>query len=66
MLVRQVDDFCTGCTDKQDVKNIYNLISTKIQFKSEQEKGNILFKYLRFVKVLTKDYNGTDLVQTKK
>ena len=28
LLLRQVDDFCIGCTDKQDAKNIYNLIVT--------------------------------------
>ena len=62
LLLRQVDDFCTGCTDEQDAKNIYNLIGTKIQFKSEGEKGDIPFEYLGLVK----DYNSTDLVQTKK
>ena len=54
--------FCTGCTEEQDEKSIYNLIGTKIQFKSEQEKGDIPFEYLGLVK----DYKGTDLVQTKK
>ena len=34
----------------------------KIQFKSERLKGDIPFEYLGLVK----DYNGTDLVQTKK
>ena len=62
LLLRQVDDFCTGCTEEQDAKNIYNLIGTKIQFQSEQEKGDVPFEYL----VLVTDYNGTDLVQTKK
>ena len=49
-------------TDEQDAKNIYNLIGTKIQFQSKREKGDIPFEYLGLVK----DYNGTDLVQTKK
>ena len=62
LLLRQVDDFCCGCTNEQDAKNIYNLIGTKIQFKSERDKGDIPFEYLGLVK----DYNGTDLVQTKK
>ena len=62
LLLRQVDNFCTGCTDEQDAKNIYNLIGTKIQFKSEQEKGDIPFEYFGLVK----DYNETYLVQTKK
>ena len=61
LLLRQVDDFCIGCTDKQDAKNIYNLIGTKIQFQSEREKGDIPFKHLGMVT----DYNDTDLVQTK-
>ena len=58
LLLRQVDDFCTVCTDKQNTKNIYNLIGTKIQFKSEQEKGDIPFEYLGLIKY----YNGTDPV----
>ena len=62
LLLRQVDDFCVRCTDKQDAKNIYNLIGTKIQFQSKREKGDIPFEYLGLVK----DYNGTDFVQTKK
>ena len=62
LLLRQVDDFCCACTDEQDAKNIYNLIGTKIQFQSERDKGDIPFEYLGLVK----DYNGTDLVQTKK
>ena len=62
MLLRQVDDFCCACTDEQDAKNIYNLVGTKIQFQSEQDKGDIPFEYLGLVK----DYNGADLVQTKK
>ena len=57
-----MDDFCYGCIDKQHAKNIYNLIGTKIQFKSECEKGDIPFKYLG----LDKDYIGSNLVQTKK
>ena len=61
MLLRQVDNFCCACTDEQDAKNIYNLIGTKIQFKSEREKGNIPFEYLGLVQ----DYNGTDRIQTK-
>ena len=61
LLLRQVDDFCCACTDEQDAKNVYNLIGTKIQFKSEREKGDIPFKYLGLVQ----DYNGTDLIQTK-
>ena len=38
------------------------MIGTKIQFQSERDKGDIPFEYLGLVK----DYNGTDLVQTKK
>ena len=55
MLLRQVDDFCTRCTEEQDVKNIYNLIGAKIQFQSKQEKGDVPFKYLGLVT----DYNGS-------
>ena len=62
LLLRQLDNFCCVCTAEQDAKNIYNLIGTKIQFQSEQDKGNILFEYLGLVK----DYNGTNLVQTNK
>ena len=50
------------CTVEQDAKNIYNLIGTKIQFKSETDRSYIPFEYLGLVQ----DYNGTDLVQTKK
>ena len=39
----------------------YNLIGTKIQFQSKREKGDIPFEYLGLVK----DYNGTELDQTK-
>ena len=39
-----------------------NKIGTKIQFKSERDKGDIPFEYLCLVQY----YNGTDLVQTKK
>ena len=58
MLLCQVDDFCIGCTEEQDAKNIYNLIGTKIQFQSEQDKGDVSFEYLGLVT----DYNGTDLI----
>ena len=30
LLLRQVDDFCCACTDEQDIKNVFNLIGTKI------------------------------------
>lgn len=30
LLLSQVDDFCTGCTDEEDAKNIYSLIGSKI------------------------------------
>ena len=62
LLLRQVDDFCCACTREQDAKDIYNIIGTKIQFKSERDKGDLPFEYLGVVK----DYNGCDLVQTKK
>ena len=62
-LLRQVDNFCCACTDKQDVKNIYILIGTNIKFQSEREKCDIPFEHLLG---LLKDYNGTNLVQTKK
>ena len=62
LLLCQVNNFCIRCTEEQDAKNIYNLIGTKIQFQSEQEKGDVPFEYLGLVT----DYNGTDLVQTKK
>ena len=61
LLLRKVDKFCCTCTVEQDAKNIYNLIRTMIQFKSERDKDDIPFEYLGLVK----DYNGTDLVQTK-
>ena len=61
LLLRQVDDFCYACNDEQDTKNIYNLIGTKIQSKSEREKGDIPLQCL----CLVQDYNGTDLIQTK-
>ena len=38
------------------------MIRSKIQFQSKRDKGKILFEYLGLVK----DYNGMDLVQTKK
>ena len=62
LLLHQVDDFYCACTVEQDAKNSYNLIGTKIQFKSERDKGDIPFEYLGLVQ----DYNGTDLVQTRK
>ena len=62
LLLQQIDDFCCLCTDEQDAKNIYNMIGTKIQFQSKRDKGHIPFEYLGLVK----DYNDTDLVQTKK
>ena len=62
LLLRQVDDFCCACTVEQDTKNIYKLIGTKIQFKSERDKDGIPFDYLGLVQ----DYNGTDLVQINK
>ena len=61
LILQQVDDFYTVCTNEQDAKNIYNLIGTKIQFHSEHDKGDILFEYVGLVK----DSNGTDLVQIK-
>ena len=61
LLLDQVEDVCCACTIEQDVKNIYNLIGTKIQFQSEREKGNISFEYLGLVQ----DYIATDLIQTK-
>ena len=62
LLLRQLDNFCCACADEQDTKNIYNLIGTKIQFKSEREKGDIPFLYLGLVQ----DYISTDVIQTKK
>ena len=62
MLLQHVDDFCCVCTVEQDVKNIYDLIGIKIQFKPERDKSDIPFEYLGLVQ----DYNGTDHVQTKK
>ena len=61
LLLLQVNNFCCRCTDK-NMKNIYNLIGTKIQFQSKCEKGDIPFKHLGLIK----DFNDTDLVQTKK
>ena len=49
LLLRQVIDFCYACTVKQDAKNIYNLIGTKIQFQLERDKGDIRFEYLALV-----------------
>lgn len=62
LLLRQVDNFCTRCFDKQNAKNVYNLTGSKIQFQLERDKCNILFEYLGLVK----DCNSMDLVQTKK
>ena len=49
LLLRQVDNFCCACTDEKDAKNIYNLIGTKIQSKSERKKSDIPFEYLGLV-----------------
>ena len=46
LLLRQVDDFRCACTVEQDLTNIYNLIGTMIEFKSERDKGDIPFEYL--------------------
>ena len=62
LLLHQVDDFCTGCTDEQDAKDIFNLIQSKIQLFSKRDNSNIPFGCLRLVK----GYNGTDLVPTQK
>ena len=44
LLLSQVGNFCCHCNDEQDAKNIYNLISMKIQFQYKQEKGDIIFE----------------------
>lgn len=63
LLLRQFDNFCINCTDEhQDVKNIYSLIRSKIQFQTKREKVHIPCECLGLVK----SYKGNDLLQTKK
>jgi hypothetical protein len=35
IILWQVDDFMLGCTDESIARNIYNIIGTKIRFKTE-------------------------------
>ena len=60
LLLRQIDDFCCGVSTKQEAREIFNGIRSKIQFPSEEEIGIIPFEFLGVVK----DYNSVDIEQT--
>jgi hypothetical protein len=60
LMLRQVDDFMLGCTDESIPRNIYNIIGTKIRFKTEEEEDIVPFEWLGIVG----DYNGVDIKQT--
>ena len=64
VFLKQVDNFCTGTGyfNKQGAKNIYSFVVSKIQFQFEHDKGDMPFEYLGLVK----NYNGADLVQSKR
>jgi hypothetical protein len=59
-MLRQVDDFMLGCTDERIARNIYDIIRTKIRFKTEEEEDIVPFEWLDIVE----DYNGVDIRQT--
>ena len=60
LLLRQIDNFCAAVSTKQEAREIFNDIGSKIQFPSEEEIGIIPFESLGVVK----DYNGVDIQQT--
>jgi hypothetical protein len=59
-MLRQVDDFMLGCTDASKARNIYDIIGTKIRFKTEEEENIVPFEWLRIVE----DNKGVDTKQT--
>ena len=58
LLLRQIDDFCTGMTNEKAARDLFNDIGIKIQFASEKEDGKIPFEFLGVVT----DYNGADII----
>ena len=60
LLLRQIDNFCTGMTSEKAARDLFNDIGIKIQFPSEKEDGTIPFEFLGVVT----DYNGVDIIQT--
>ena len=60
LLLRQIDDFCTGMTSEKAARDLFNNIDVKIQFLSEKEDGKIPFEFLGVVT----DYNSVDIIQT--
>jgi hypothetical protein len=60
LMFQQVDDFMLGCTDESTARNIYDIIGTKIRFKTEEEEDIVPFEWLGIVE----DYNGVDIKQT--
>jgi hypothetical protein len=59
-VLRQVDDFMLGCTYESIARNIYNIIGTKIRFKTEEEEDIVPLEWLGIVE----EYNGVDIKQT--
>ena len=60
LLLRQIDNFCTGMTSEKAARDLFNDIGVKIQFPSEKEDGKILFEFLGVVT----DYNDVNIIQT--
>ena len=60
LLLRQIDDFCTGMTSEKAARELFNDIGVKIQFPSEKQNSTILFEFLGVVT----DYNGVNIIQT--
>ena len=59
-ILQQIDNCIAQTKCKETVKNIFNIIGTKMRFASKEKKGIIPFEYLGIVK----DYNGVDIKQT--
>ena len=59
LLLRQIDDFCTGITSEKTSQELFNDIGIKIQFPSKKEDGTIPFEFLGVIS----DYNGVDIIQ---
>jgi hypothetical protein len=41
---------CLGCTDESIARNIYDIIGTKIRFKTEEEEDIVPFEWLVDIK----------------
>lgn len=59
-LLRHTDNFCAAFIEKKTAENLFNILGTKMRFKSEEEKGIIPFEVFGEAY----DFNGVYIKQT--